>query len=80
VAAAKPAPKSKQSKGSAAPLSTTRAKPSTPTADGGNDGGTPAWLYAAVGAAALALLGAAGVWWYRSGGWVPPRPSLPRLR
>ena len=78
--AAKPAPKSKQSKGSAAPLSTTRAKPSTPAADSGDDGGTPAWLYAAAGAAALALLGAGGVWWYRSGGWVPPRPSLPRLR
>ena len=49
--------------------------PALEAADGGSDG-TPPWAYAAGGLALVALLGAGGVWWYRSGGWVPPRPHF----
>jgi hypothetical protein len=34
------------------------------------------WAYVLGGVALVALLGVGGVWWYRSGGWVPPMPHL----
>jgi hypothetical protein len=56
--------------GAAAPASTAS------TTSGGGNSGIPAWAYVLGGIALVALLGVGGVWWYRSGGWVPPMPHL----
>ncbi len=56
-----------------------QAKGNPRAAQAGGDGasdGTPVWAYIAGGLALVAVLGAGGVWWYRSGGWTPPRPHF----
>lgn len=68
----------KGQRGATPPATKTRPSAETSSSTDGDsgDGGTPIWVYVAAGAAALALLGAGGVWWYRRGGWVPPVPRL----
>jgi energy-coupling factor transport system substrate-specific component len=47
----------------------------TPASSSSSDSGLPVWAYAAGGLALVALIWAVGVWWYRSGGWVPSLPG-----
>jgi squalene-hopene cyclase-like protein len=64
------APSAPAPTGTAAPASDASAT------SGGGDSGIPVWAYVLGGVTLVALLGVGGVWWYRSGGWVPPMPHL----